>query len=341
MRLQGALKMHQALRQFLPRTAILLAAGFAAASVLAQSVPRGGPPLAVVPPERDFSSSDEHYQYLLDKAGGGTRHTTETIPRWDGLWNTSGNNHMELFVEGNTREGTVKEGVLTPAYEIAYKERWRQQMEEGQVGYDRLTHCEPAGMPRWLLEPYSHEFINQPHQSWFINDFANSIRRVYINKEHTNLAEMNGSHSWYGDTVGFWDGDKLVMHTKYLRPADFTRWSPMTSNQFETVETWELQEYPDAKRLEVQVSMYDKHAFVKPLHTIFAFRPAPELDEIGYRVQHWECEQSSNSYLDENGLTNFYLPGEPGYKDPLGATLFPELPGQTPDPFYDPALDNR
>ncbi len=80
-------------------------------------------------------------------------------------------------------------------------------MEDGQVGYDRLTHCEPAGMPRWLLEPYTHEFINLPGQSWFINDFSNGIRRVYINKEHTNLAEMNGSHSWYGDTIGFWDGE--------------------------------------------------------------------------------------------------------------------------------------
>jgi hypothetical protein len=270
-------------------------------------------------------------------------HTMETIPRWDGLWNTAGNNHMELFVDGNTRQGTVKKGVLTPAYETAYRERWRQQMENGNVGYDRLTHCEPAGMPRWLLEPYNHEFINQPGQSWFINDFANSIRRVYINKEHTNLAEMNGSHSWYGDTVGFWNGDILVMHTKYLRPADFTRWSPMTSNQFETVETWEMKNYDGGvRRLEVQVSMYDSHAFVKPLHTIYAFTPSPpEVEEIGYRIQHWECEQSSNSYLDENGLTNFRLPGEPGYKDPRGATLFPELPGQTPDPLNDPALKGQ
>lgn len=294
-----------------------------------------GPALEAVPPEREFTTSDEHYQYLLERANGGTQHTMETIPQWDGLWNTAGNNHMELFVEGGLRDGKVIEGVLTPEYEVAYKERWRQQVEEGEVRYDRLTHCEPAGMPRWLLEPYSHEFVNLPDQSWFINDFSNGIRRIYINQEHTNLLDMNGSHSWYGDTVGFWDGDKLVTHTKYLIPADFTRWSPMTSNQLETVETWELKDYGDQQRLEVQVSLYDRHAFVKPLHAVYAFRPAPELKEIGYRVQHWECELSSNSYRDENGYTNFYLPGDPEYKNPRGATLFPELPGQTPDPRKD------
>jgi hypothetical protein len=312
-------------------TALLLSSG----SLFAQIGAVTGPPLATMPPDREFATSDEHYQYLLDQADGGTRHTMATIPRWDGLWYTSGNNHMDLFIDGGLANGTVREGVLTPAYEVAYKERWRQQMEEGQVRYDRLTHCEPAGMPRWLLEPYNHEFINLPEQSWFINDFANGIRRTYINKEHTDLLEMNGSHSWHGDTVGFWDGNKLIAHTKYLMPADFTRWSPMTSNLFEIVETWELKEYGELKRLEVQVSMYDKHAFMKPLHAVFAFRPATDLDAIGYRVQHWECELSSNSYLDENGYTNFHLPGDPEYKDPRSATLFPELPGQTPDPRND------
>ncbi len=298
-----------------------------------------GQVLETIPPDREFASSDEHYQYLLNKANGGTQHTWETLPRWDGLWYTSGNNSMDAFIDGGLRGGTVREGVLTPAYEAAYKERWRQQQEEGQVRYDRLTHCEPTGMPRWLLEPYNHEFINTPDQSWLINDFANSIRRVYISKEHTNLAEMNGGHSWFGDSVGFWDGNKLIIHTKYLRPADFTRWSPMTSNQLELVETWEFKEFDDFPRLVVQVTMYDEHAFVKPLNFVYAFRQATDLDEIGYRIQHWECEQSSNSYLDENGFTDFYLPGEPGYKDPRGATLFPELAGQTPDPLSDPVLN--
>ena len=295
-----------------------------------------GPPLQAEPPAMEFESSDAHYAWLLEQANGGTRHTLETVPRWDGLWLVAGNNHMSIFIDGQGFAGKVREGVLTPAYEKAYKERWRQQQEQGQVDYDRLTHCEPTGMPRWLLEPYTHEFINLPQQSYFINDVFNSIRRIYIGQEHNNLL---GTHSWYGDTVGFWDADKLVMHTKYLLPADFTRWSPMTSNQFESVEVWELKQYPDGiERLEVQATFYDRHAFVKPVHAVYAFRPATTLMEAGFRPQHWECEQSSNSYLDKDGKTNHYLPGEDGYRDARGTTMFPELPGQSRDPIYNTTL---
>ena len=68
-----------------------------------------GPPLKVVPPPRAFVSSDEHYKYLLTAAKGGTKHTIATVPRWDGLWKTAGNTHMEassrprMWREGSRR----------------------------------------------------------------------------------------------------------------------------------------------------------------------------------------------------------------------------------------------
>jgi hypothetical protein len=150
-----------------------------------------------------------------------------------------------------------------------------------------------------------------------------------------------GTHSWFGDTIGFWDGNKLVTSTKYLLPADFTRWSPMTSNQFESVEIWELKQYPGGiERLEVQVTFYDRHAFVKPVSAVYAFRRAKELEATGHRVQHWECETSSNDFL-LNGTTSSKLPGEEGFKDPRGMTMFPDLPGQSRDPFSTPRCQVR
>ena len=82
-------------------------------------------------------------------------------PRWDGLSVTAGNTHMNMFIDPPGLPARFGRGVLTPAYEAAYKERWRQQQELGEVQYDRLTHCEPVGYPRWLLEPYSAR-VRQP-----------------------------------------------------------------------------------------------------------------------------------------------------------------------------------
>ncbi len=148
-----------------------------------------------------------------------------------------------------------------------------------------------------------------------------------------------GTHSWFGDTIGFWDGDRLVTHTVDLLPADFTRWAPMTSNQFESVEVWELKQYPDGiERLEVQVTFYDSFAFEKPVNAVYAFRRAVELEQAGYRVIHWECENSTNAYRAQDGTTHFRLPGEEGFNDVRGTTLFPELPGQSRDPIYNTTL---
>jgi len=300
-----------------------------------------GPALETMPPPMEFDSSEAHYAWLLEQAGSMTEHNFDTLPRWDGLWNTAGNTMMDAFIDYPPGEsyfsGKVRAGVLTPAYEVAYRERWRQQTELGEVQYDRLTHCEPPGYPRWLLEPYSHEFINLPQISYMINDYASGTRRIHIGQEHINLL---GTHSWYGDTIGFWDGDRLITHTVDLYPGDFTRWAPMTSNQFESVEVWELKQYPDGvERLEVQVTFYDAYAFEKPVHAVYAFRRATALEEAGYRVTHWECEQTNNAVMDEDGSTTYRLPGEEGFVDPRGFTLFPELPGQSFDPIYNVSLE--
>ena len=57
-----------------------------------------------------------------------------SVPRWDGLWQPAGNSHMGIFVDGPGFTGKVRDGVLTAAYEQAYKERWRQQQEPESSG---------------------------------------------------------------------------------------------------------------------------------------------------------------------------------------------------------------
>ena len=299
--------------------------------------------LVVVPPPMRFETSSAHYAYLLDQAGGGTQHTVATVPQWPGLWDRGGNTisktFLDDFVGSSTQEGgRVRTGILTPPYEQTFQELRQEMREEGQQKYDRLTHCESPGYPRFLLEPYTREFINLPHQSWQLNDLMNENRRIYIGQEHINVY---GTHSWLGDSVGFWDGDRLIAHTVDILPVDYFRGLPLTSNQFESVEVWEMKIFEDgSQRLEVQVTFYDEHSLIEPIYAVYAYKPATVLMEIGSRIRQWECETSSNSYLTADGETNFLLPGEPGYKDARGATLFPHLPGQSRDPVYETRFEN-
>lgn len=331
------------------RRALLGLAGAAALAVVpayaqdrADSVAREQAALAmpvVERPPRDFKTAEEHYAYLLERANGGTKHTMSTIPVWDGLWGSGNNTMPAIFLEGGTLAtawapgARIKEGVLTPPYEQHFKERRAEIEQYGQQRYDRLTNCEYPGVPRWLWEPYIKEFVNMPQQSWMLNDMMNETRRIYIGKEHVNI---ESKHSPLGDSIGFWDGDKLTVWTKWVNPADYVRGMPLTSNQFEMVETWQERRGPEGKRqLVTQVTFYDPLALLKPQSAVYVHEERPDLEEAGVRIRMWECESSSNSYKDAEGNTQFYLPGDPQYKDPRGFTDFPELPGQSLNPIFD------
>ncbi|MGA0934915.1 MAG: hypothetical protein ACO3R5_07270 [Pseudohongiellaceae bacterium] len=293
----------------------------------------------VVPPPQEFASAEAHYRFLLDAANGGTRHTLSSLPQWPGLW-TSGNNTMPgLFIEDGTLMsaitpgGTVKTGVLTPPYEAQFRQRRAEMAQYGEQLYDRLTNCEYPGMPRWLWEPYLKEFVHMPDQSWMMNDMMNETRRIYINAEHVNI---DAKHLAAGDSIGFWDDDKLIIWTKWINPADYLRGMPLTSNRFELVETWQQVTHADGSRqLVTQVTFYDPVALVKSLSAVYTHDVQPALKDIGVRIRNWECTTSSNSYKAEDGSTQFYLPGDPQYKDPRGSSEFPDLPGQSFDPIFD------
>ena len=288
-------------------------------------------------PPQDFATAEAHYNYLLEQANGGTQHTMATIPVWDGLWSAGYNSMPSIFLEEGSMAiamrpgGSVKEGVLTPEYEEHFRAPRAEIDENGSQLYDRLTNCEYPGMPRWLWEPYVKEFVNLPHQSWMMNDFMNETRRVYINGEHVNI---DGKHSATGDSIGFWDDDKLIIWTKWINPADYLRGMPLTSNQIEIVETWQqLTDANGQRQLLTQVTFYDPIGLQSPQSAVYTHTASPDLEEFGARIRNWECTTSSNSFQDEEGRTFFRLPGDPEFIDPRGFTDFPEIPGQSLNPM--------
>ena len=298
----------------------------------------GGTLPAVEAPPQQFATAEAHYHFLLDQSGGGTKHTMATIPQWNGLWTSGRNSMVSLFLDGDAGMGlgpggTVKAGVMTPPYEAQFRARRAEVEANGEQLFDRLANCEYPGIPRWLWEPYVKEFINLPQQSWMMNDFMNETRRVYIGGEHVNI---DAKHSSTGDSIGFWNGDELVIWTKWVNPADYVRGMPLTSNQFEIVERWkEVRTEAGTRQLVTQVTFYDPLALVAPLSAVYTHNAAPDLEEAGIRIRNWECTTSSNAFKDADGRTQFHLPGDPEYKDPRGTTEFSELPGQSLDPILE------
>ena len=263
---------------------------------------------AVVPPAKVFASAEEHYAFLRARAGGGTAHTRTSLPDWSGIWQ-SGISTMSMR--------HPVDAPLSPAYRTNYDEKQRQEREIGEVYYDRLTHCEPSAYPRWIVEPYHKEFALSPQQAWLMQEFMNETRRVYTDGRPHATPEGN---TWLGDSIGFWDGDRLVVWTTAVKAADYLRGYPDNSAQLQSVEVWQRVHAagrPD--RIVVQATMYDPVALTAPWNVATAYEKAP----YEHRIRYWDCALTSNDVRSGDGRTTSVLPGEPGYKRPQDTVTRP------------------
>ena len=135
--------------------------------------------------------------------------------------------------QGRNRLPTAK---LTPEYEKRLLDKL-DRIERG-VEFDPLSNCAPPGHPRWLTEPFLREFVPTPDQTYLINEMVNDIRRIYTDgRDHVPEADRYPLYN--GDSIGFWDEKRLVIHTNQLTSGQYQRTQPEYSDQVETVEIWE------------------------------------------------------------------------------------------------------
>ncbi len=253
-------------------------------------------------PPRRFASAEEHYKFLLAAAKGGTKHTVTSLPDWSGVWQ-SGITNMSMR--------HPVDASLSSAYRARYDEKQRQERELGEVYYDRLTHCEPSAYPRWLVEPYHKELVLTPNQTWLMQEFMNETRRVYTSGKPHVTPE---GHTWLGDSIGFWDGDKLVVWTTAVKAADYLRGYPDNSAELEGIEIWQRVKGESGRpdRIVVQATMYDPVGLTAPWNVATSYVKA----DYEHRFRYWDCALTSNDVRAGDGRTTTVLPGEPGYKAP-------------------------
>jgi hypothetical protein len=259
-----------------------------------------------------FATAQEHYEVRRAAAGGGTAHTAETIPDWSGIWENAPNSGFsirpgERFLgRGMATETTMK---LTPRYAAEHEMRMRWG-EEGR-DFDPLSFCLPAGFPRWLSEPFLREFLPTPGRTLLMNEMMSEVRRVYT--DGRGHVPANFAYPlWLGDSIGFWDGPTLVIHTNNLKANLYQREQPAHSDKVETVEEWT--EIRDGL-LEVKVSIYDPEALTEPHHSIRYYHQLDDQDGA-IRVGYWSCEENQPVVRTGDGGTTFgVLPNDASAPD--------------------------
>jgi hypothetical protein len=149
----------------------------------------------------------------------------------------------------------------------------------GKPMWSRSARCWATGVPAFLLTPAQPMFLVQtPTQVRMIAQHDNDVRRVYLNVPHS----ANPKPSWYGESVGHYEGDTLVIDTVGLNDKTFLdNFRTPHSEQLHVVERLRLVE--GGRFLEAEVLIDDPAIFLRPLHVTKRSR------RVEATLAEWRC----------------------------------------------------
>jgi hypothetical protein len=121
---------------------------------------------------------------------------------------------------------------------------------------------------------------------------------------------------WWGETVGFWNGNTLVSWTANLRGWTLTHSMFEFSDSMEIIEVFRPS--ADGKTITVEAIFYDPEAFVRPVHVVTPWNYQVGLDDPTARFSFVECRVESNIVNGPDGRPTQLVFGEPGFIDYFG-----------------------
>jgi hypothetical protein len=114
------------------------------------------------------------------------------------------------------------------------------------VGYPTPSNqCWPGGVP-YIFWDFLMQMVQQPDRIAIMYRHGNEVRHVRMNQPHP--AQV--TPSWYGDSVGHYEGDTLVIDTVGIKIGRFAMvdmYGTPHSPALHVVERYRLLDYEDAK----------------------------------------------------------------------------------------------
>jgi hypothetical protein len=151
------------------------------------------------------------------------------------------------------------------------------QVLAGKIAYTARSSCMPAGVPdfmQFIVEPVY--FIQSPKEVLMIYAGDQQVRHVYLNATHSKSPKP----SWYGESVGHYEGDTLVIDTIGLNAKTYVdNYRTPHTEKLHVVERWKL--IDGGKTLEASFTADDPDTFNQPWSGIQRYRRVQQgpLDE--------------------------------------------------------------
>lgn len=178
--------------------------------------------------------------------------------------------------------GNYKSPILTPwAADILKGEA--EKAIQGEDPFWAQSNCWPGG-PAAALWADPHLFIQTPEMVYIIYARDHDVRRVYLNRPHTS----HPASSWYGESVGHYEGDTLVIDTiGFNGKALIDRYGTPFSPQLHAVERYRV--LPGGKTLEGALTFDDGKAFSTQWSAVVRYQRTSE------EFEEQACAEAANN----------------------------------------------
>jgi hypothetical protein len=199
-----------------------------------------------------------------------------------------------LFIpNGTPQQPTFRIADLSnPNLKPWVKEHMKKDIDEvlaGKAAFTAQSACQPGGVPMFMGYGGGNPvlFLQTTKEVWLLFTGDMQVRRVYMNVSHS----ADPKPSWYGESVGHYEGDSLVIDTIGLNEkttADIYR-TPHTE-KMHVVERWRM--LNGGERMEVVFTVEDPDAFNQPWTAMRRYRRV-QYDQLPEGV----CAENNNQAM--------------------------------------------
>ena len=256
-----------------------------------------------------YKTAKEQYEALMASAKARHRlkvYTKATTPDWDGYYSrdplatdtpgagyrpdrpNGGPGTGERWIWGGINQASTVLSLLTPEYQKRYVQMIYHEVVDNSKQWN-ASFCYPEGYIRWWAaasQASNFELTMTPYKVQFIGGVAdNFLREVLIGRQHVQNVPQ-----WYGETVGFWDGETLVTWTANIQP-----WTQHTmfesSPQMQSVEIFKPAYDTKHKFIGIdhETIWYDPGALVQPVRLTERYIRIAKGDDPKARFTFIEC----------------------------------------------------
>jgi len=180
----------------------------------------------------------------------------------------------------------------------------------GKQAYEARASCHPGGVPGYLVMGRVNPMyiVQGPRDVVLINEGGPEVRHIYLNVPHTEHPKI----SPYGESIGHYEGDTLVVDTVALSADTFIdNYRTPHTTQEHVIERYSLSNGGAA--LQVDIRVEDPGAFNMAWSARQVYRKGQPLESLGGQLLEAICSENNPNFLEPASVSPIPVAGKPDF----------------------------